>query len=119
MIVKTCLLISDDPDDHIEFSEALYELSNDTILVTVSDIRKAIDLLLLKRCVPEFIILNASVANFDADVFFTALDRELVLKDVKVIVYGEPIPSSSRVVSVLEMELSFSQLKGALKQVLG
>jgi hypothetical protein len=120
MIVRTCLLISDDPDDHIEFSEALYEVSDDAVLVTVSDFKKALDLLTLRKCIPEFVFLNLAIPAFEQREFFDALDDDSVLKNVKVITYGEsPEIKSARVTAVLDPDLSYSQLKDFLRKYVG
>jgi len=120
MIVRTCLLISDDPDDHIEFSEALYEISDDVVLVTVSDIKKALDLLGTRKCVPDFIFLNLGISGFDPKEFLKVLDDDSYLSNVKVVAYGECESSlSARVSSILDINASYSELKEALKKVIG
>jgi hypothetical protein len=120
MVVRTCLLISDDPDDHIEFAEALYEISDDIVLVSVSDIRKAIDLLSLKKCVPEFILLNLTIPEFEPDVFFDALNDDPVFKYVQVIAYGEAGSIQPlRVQVMIDHDLSYSELKKALGAAIG
>ena len=122
MIIKTCLLISDDPDDHIEFSEALYEVSNDAVLVTVSDMKRSIDLLLLQKCVPEFIFLNLSIADLDLKGLFQALDRP-GLDGIQVVAYGEPADATEErhrgITSFLDINSSYSQLKTYLRELLG
>ena len=122
MIIKTCLLISDDPDDHIEFSEALYEVSNDAVLVTVSDMKKSIDLLLLQKCVPEFIFLNLSIADLDLKGLFHALDRP-GLDGIQVVAYAEPADATEErhqgITSFLDINSSYSQLKTYLRELLG
>jgi hypothetical protein len=120
MIVRTCLLISDDPDDHVEFSEALYDISDDTVLVTVSDIGKAIDLVAVKKCVPEFILLNVAIPEFRPDKFFDALNDDPALKNVQVITYGDGDPiHSPRITAFLDQDVSYSELKETLRRVIG
>ena len=120
MIVRTCLLISDDPDDHIEFSEALYEISDDTVLVTVSGIKKAAELLRLRKCTPEFIFLNAGISDFDSKTFFAMLHNDELLRKVKVILYGDPMPDMvSSIAVVLDPDLTYSELKEVLKKEIG
>jgi hypothetical protein len=119
MIVRTCLLISDDPDDQVEFSEALNDFADDTILVSVSDFKKALDFLTLRKCVPEFILLNLAIPDFRPDKFFDALTDDPLLKDVRVIAYGESEPvRSPRIAAFLDPDMSYSELKAALKKVL-
>ena len=122
MIVKTCLLISDDPDDHIEFSEALYDISDEIVVMTVLDFRKAIDLLVTKKCVPEFVVLNLGMSDFAPDNFFTVLREDRALTNVKVIAYGEggelKRDDSARINRFLHDDLPFSELKKELKAVL-
>ena len=120
MIVRTCLLISDDPDDHTEFSEALYEISDDTVLMTVADVRKAVDLLALKRCIPEYIFLNVGISDFRSEVFFHALE-DPGLRHVQVIACGESSDIEKfrhpRVAAFLDTDISYSGLKAFLEDV--
>ena len=53
MKVKTCLLITDDPDDHQAFSEAFAEVSEETIVLIVLDSQKALEMLRAKKHVPD------------------------------------------------------------------
>lgn len=120
MIVRTCLLVSDDPDDHIEFSEALSEISDETVVMSVSDPKKAIEVLLLKKCTPEYLLLNLAMADFSPESFFDALQGDS-LKSVLVIAYGEVMDINSvrhpRIDRFLDDGMSFSELKKALKAI--
>ena len=120
MIVRTCLLISDDPDDHVEFSEALYEISDDTVLVTVSDVNKAIDLLKLKKCLPEFVFVHLGIPAFEPDIFFEALEGDATLSKVKVIAYGESdaVTTATRFTAFFNSDMNYSELKDALRGIL-
>lgn len=120
MIVRTCLLISDDPDDHLEFSEALYEVSDDAVLIAVSDVQKAIDLLKHKKCVPEFIFLYLDIPAFEPDIFFEALQDDEQLAKVKIITYGteEQVTHSPLITTFLNSDMNYSELKDALRGLL-
>ncbi len=118
-MVRTCLLISDDPDDHIELSEALYEISDDTVLVAVSDVGKALDLLSANKCVPEFILLNLIISELIAQEFFNAIEANPALSHVRVIVFGEAeVIKHARVAAVLDTDLTYSELKEALRELI-
>ena len=123
MIVRTCLLISDDPDDHVEFSEALYAISDNAILMTVSDSQKAVDLLVLKKCIPEFLFLNLATPGLIANEFFNALARDTSLNNIHIIAFGDITAphniDKSRIKTFLDDGMSFSELKNALKSVIG
>ena len=120
MIVRTCLLISDDPDDHVEFSEALYEVSDDAVLIAVSDVQKALDLLKHKKCLPEFIFLYMDIPAFEPDIFFEALQEDEQLTKVKVIAYGnqEQVTHSPLITMFLSSDMNYSELKDALRRIL-
>ena len=119
MVVKTCLLISDDPDDHIDFSEAINEISDEVVVVSVSDMRKAIDLLKLTKCIPDFVLLNLTIPEFDPDVFFGTLNDDPVFNHVRVIAFGETLPvPSPRISAALGADISYSELKNALRNIL-
>jgi hypothetical protein len=122
MIVRTCLLISDDPDDHIEFSEALYDISDDTVLVMVSNPRKAVDLLALKRCIPEYIFLKIGINDFDPEILFETLD-DPDLRHVQVIACVEAPEfarfRNPRIAAFLDADASYSELKTFLARLMG
>ena len=123
MIVRTCLLISDDPDDHMELSEALNEISKDTVLVAVAHPEKALAMLGLKRCIPDYIFLNLAVNGFSPDVFFATLDADVELMNVRVIAYGE-IPdfeklNKHRVTGFINSDVSYTELRESLGKIMG
>lgn len=121
MIVRTCLLVSDDPDDHIEFSEALYEISNDVILVTVTHPGKAIELLALRQCVPAYIFLNLEMTGYDADDFLTAIEANGDLEGIEIIAYGEYSDydklKTRRISAFLNHQMSYTELRNFLQKV--
>lgn len=120
MIVRTCLLISDDPDDHVDFSEALNETAGDAVLVSISDFKKALDLLTLKKCVPDFIFINFAISGFRPHQFLDTLQDDPLLAEVRIIAYGESEPVQSlRITAFLDHDLSYSELKAVLKNVMG
>src|SRR5688500_10502081 len=119
MIVRTCLLVSDDPDDHIEFSEALYEISNDVILVTVTHPGKAVDLLVLRQCVPSYIFLNLEMNGLNPDDFLMAVEANADLKGIEIIAYGEygdyDKLKTRRVTAFLNHQMSYTELRNFLQ----
>ena len=121
MALRTCLLISDDPDDHLEFSEAMYEVSNDTILISLVNARKAMDLLKANICVPDFIFFDLS-DGVHADVFLTAMQKNPIMENVPVIVYGDYSEyeriTTLGVAAYLNKDYSYSDLRAFLKKVL-
>jgi hypothetical protein len=121
MIVRTCLLVSDDPDDHVEFSEALYEISSDVILVTVTHPGKAVDLLLLRQCVPSYIFLNLEMNGLNPDDFLMAVERNVDLQGIEIIAYGDYSDyeklKTRRISAFLNHQMSYSELRNFLQKV--
>lgn len=89
MYLKTCLLVSDDPDDHQSFSEAISEISANTVLIVISDSEKAIELLKTKRHVPDYIFLDLSMHGVDAAAFLRELEKDINLCTIPSVIYGE------------------------------
>jgi CheY-like chemotaxis protein len=90
MKVKTCLLITDDPDDHQAFSEAFSEVSEETIVLIVLDSQKALEMLRAKKHSPDFIFLDLSMHGIRINTFLKFLkEDDTTLRDLPVVVYGD------------------------------
>ncbi|MEX2234197.1 MAG: hypothetical protein WD824_18680 [Cyclobacteriaceae bacterium] len=122
MIVKTCLLVSDDPDDHIEFSEALYEISNDIVVISVTHPKKALDLLSMKKCRPDFIFVNLEMNGCSPDEFLTAIEKDHDLENIRLIAFGEygeyDKIKTRRISCFMNNDISFSELRNFLAKVI-
>lgn len=121
MKVKTCLLVSDDPDDHVQFAEACYEVSSDIVLLVVMDATKALELLASKRHIPDYLILDLALSSLNSDEFFKTLVESLDLKTVSLIAYGDFSHLSriqhDRVTAFVDYDFSYSRLRGILEKV--
>lgn len=122
MAVRTCLLVSDDPDDHIEITEALYEISDDAVLVGITHAQKAMDLLALKRLLPDYVILNLAITGFNPDVFIKTLEEDPELQKIRLIAYGDDEDyrklKSPRIAAFLNSDASYSELRNFLEDML-
>lgn len=89
MNLKTCLLITDDPDDHQVFSEAMTEIIPNTIVLSVLSAENAWRLLSERKHVPDYIFVDLTTYGIDAAAFLNALKTDTVLKNIFTVVYGE------------------------------
>jgi CheY-like chemotaxis protein len=90
MKVKTCLLITDDPDDHQAFSEAFAEVSEETIVLIVLDSQKALEMLRAGKHIPDFIFLDLSMHGIRINTFLKFIKGEQTdLTHIPVVVYGD------------------------------
>jgi CheY-like chemotaxis protein len=89
MNVKTCLLVTDDPDDHQSFSEALSEISANTILIVILDSEKATMLLESKKLIPDYIFVDLSMHGIRIREFMEAVKRNSSLRTIPAILYGD------------------------------
>lgn len=89
MASKTCLLVSDDPDDHQSFSEAVSELSQESIVVVILDCMKALQALVLQRVSPEMVILDLTMHGIRMNTFTKAYFENEALKKIPLILYGD------------------------------
>jgi CheY-like chemotaxis protein len=121
MVLRTFLLVSDDPDDQLEFSEALYEVSSDTILINVAHAEKAMAFLDKKVCLPEYIILDLSVNGVDPNEFLTKLEKDPLLQRIPVIAYGDYSDfdkiKSNGISAFLNRDSSYSDLRVFLTRI--
>lgn len=123
MIVKTCLLVSDDPDDQLHFTEALNEVSPDTVLVTVLNSKKALDIIKQQKFVPDYLFLDLTMQDSLHNEFSEILGNENGNPrfGTKLIVYGneeELVISKMKQVSPLEKDFTYTELKDFLKRAL-
>ncbi|MGC1243319.1 MAG: hypothetical protein WA874_17135 [Chryseosolibacter sp.] len=122
MTVRTCLLVSDDPDDHVEFTEALFEISGDVIVLIVPDAKRAADLVLSKRHVPDFMIVDlAPVNDFSHEDFFTTLHGDPDFEDMFILAYGDysdyETVKTKYVSAFLERDTTYSDMRALLRKV--
>jgi hypothetical protein len=94
MTVKTCLLVTDDPDDHQAFSEAASEISEGAIVLIILESQKALELLKTKAHKFNYIFLDLSMHGIRINTFLKILQNELKL-DAGIAVYGSEVDFSS------------------------
>lgn len=114
--------MSDDPDDHIQFTEALNESSTDVVLLAVMEARKATSLLAIKRHIPDFIIVDFDMMREELTAFMAIIESTPELSKIPVLIYGDAQDlynvSSGRVYTLSCEELSYSELRALLRQLL-
>jgi len=78
MAIKTCLLITDDPDDHVAISEAISEIDKDMIVLLVLESEKALELLKGNAHIPHYIFLDLSTHGLQANNFLNTIEYPLL-----------------------------------------
>jgi CheY-like chemotaxis protein len=121
MTVKTCLLVTDDPDDHQAFSEALTEISERTVVLNILDSQKALSLLLSKRYAPDYIFLDLSMHGIRINTFLKSVMADTILSEVPMVVYGEQasiskIDGNFNNIIFFNKDFEYSELKDFLKK---
>lgn len=122
MAVRICLLVSDDPDDHMEFSEALDEIDGDLVVLLISDGRKVPDLVLSKRLIPDYLFIDAGLNGYRWNEFFSKLEDDADFGKMFVLAYGDesdyPKIRSKRVSAFLERDSGYSDIRKFLGKVI-
>lgn len=122
MTVRTCLLVSDDPDDYVEFAEGLYDIASDIVVIVVPDAQKAADLVLSKRHIPDYLFIDLSVNGFSHNEFFSVLDGDADFARVFLLAYGDVSDyeriKAPRLSAFLERDATYSDLRAFLKKLL-
>jgi CheY-like chemotaxis protein len=88
MTLKTCLLVTDDADDHQAMSEALAVVSERTVLLNVIDSQKALLLLKEGNYLPDYIILDLSMHGIKVNSILKVIRNDRQERLTPVIVYG-------------------------------
>lgn len=122
MDLKTCLLVTDDPDDHQAFSEALNEISSNTILIIMLDSTKAALLLQSKKLIPDYIFIDLSMHGIRITEFMTAFKREASIQHIPVVLYGEE-EQLSKLQNIdgtpfFSKDYNYAELRSFLKEVI-
>jgi DNA-binding NtrC family response regulator len=118
MALKTCLLVTDDPDDHLAFSEAVSEVSDKAVVLIILDSQKALSLLMAKTHTPDYIFLDLSMQGIRINPFLHEIRSEAGLGNIPTVVYGD-IASLYSIESVdgvtfFDKDYEYSQLKNFL-----
>ena len=122
MTEQICLLVTDDPDDHQAFSEALSEISAGAIVLIILDSQKAIQLFKAYSQRFDYIFLDLSMNGIRINSFLKSIDLNPGLKSVRILVYGEEesfsrIESNEKLV-FFKKEYEYSELRDFLKMFL-
>lgn len=119
MALKTCLLVTDDPDDHQAFSEALAELSDKAIVLIILDSQKALQLLLAKTHTPDYVFLDLSMQGININPILREMRGDAELKVIPTVVYGDmaSLYTIERIegVTFFDKDYEYSQLKYFLR----
>jgi CheY-like chemotaxis protein len=121
MTVKTCLLVTDDPDDHQAFSEAFSEISETAVVLIVLDSQKALGLLKNRRHKPDYIFMDLSMHGIRINTFLNSLRGDQELKPIPTVVYGNEV-DLSKIDQINDFiyfnkQYEYSELRDFLKQL--
>lgn len=88
MEVKTCLLVTDDPDDHQAFSEAFSDVSREAIVLNVLDSNKALNLLQSKKHIPDYFFIDLSMHGMRVNTFLKIFRNDPSISKIPTVLYG-------------------------------
>lgn len=88
MEVKTCLLVTDDPDDHQAFSEAFSDVSREAIVLNVLDSNKALNLLQSKKHIPDYFFIDLSMHGMRVNTFLKIFRNDPAISKIPTVLYG-------------------------------
>lgn len=82
--------MTDDPDDHQTFTEAINRVATDTIVLIVVDSSKARKLLISQTHVPDYLLIDLSMDGLDIKDFLDAIRGNPLLTRIPILTYGSP-----------------------------
>jgi CheY-like chemotaxis protein len=119
MALQKCLLVTDDPDDHQAFTDALNEISDNAVVVVILDSHKALTLLLEKSFLPDYIFVDLSMNGIRINSFLKTLRLEDGFKTVPIVLYGDKgnyaATEEYEALFFFKKDYDFSELKQLLK----
>jgi hypothetical protein len=116
--LRTCLLISDDPDDHFEFAEALHDALPGSVLISILESNKIADLLRKGKVTPDFVIVDISTSEAQLENITMLMKTQGNLGNMKVITYGEEERSVGIAAPHLSKDYTYTELKEFLRREL-
>lgn len=121
MAIQICLLVSDDLDDHQAISEALSEISANTILLNIIDSQKAVLLLQHAEHQPNRLILDLSMHGIKINSILKAIGNAHSKVKRPIILYGtresfSTIQSDDDLL-FFDKDFSYSEMKAFLEKV--
>jgi len=119
MIIKTCLLVTDDYDDHQAFSEAASEISEGAIVLIILESQKALHLLKTKSNFFDYIFLDLLMPDIRINSFLKVIQQEANATGT-IIVYGDE-GSFTKIENPAELiyfkkDYKYSELRDFLKK---
>lgn len=86
--ITTTLLISDDLDDHLSFTEAFAKVLPSMVVVAVLSQDKAIELLSSRKLVPDYVFLDLTSPNSDVSALLASIRNNEDGKHISFTAYG-------------------------------
>jgi hypothetical protein len=120
---KIFLLITDDPDDFIEFSSALDEISPEAVLLTIPNSQKAKRVLEERILVPHCVLINLLMHDANVDQILSTLASGQAYAETRKIAYGgEGVEfntlSRRQDADFLRSGLPYSELRSRLTKII-
>lgn len=120
--IKTCLLVTDDSDDHHAITEAIEKISDNTVVLIVIDGQKALSTLVSRAHIPDFLIIDLSMDGLNINSLLGAIRAEVTLSRIPILTYGEPGEYASihnrEALMFFAKEYEFSKLQSVLRDFL-
>jgi CheY-like chemotaxis protein len=121
MIVKTCLLVTDDPDDHQVIAEAISDISESTILLNILDSQKALLLMKEGEYRPDYLMLDISMHGIKINSILKFIRTESPEPRIPVIIYGPLEPflqiEDHHNLIFFNKEYEYAELKDFLRKI--
>jgi CheY-like chemotaxis protein len=117
--IQTCLVVTDDPDDHHAFTEAIGKLSDNVIVLIVIDRDKALRALWSKALTADYLIIDLSMDGMEVNEFLERLRCNPALSGIPICSYGEPKEygdfAKRHAITFFSEEYDFSELENVFR----
>ncbi len=118
--IKTCLLVTDDPDDHQTFTEAIGRVSEESVVMIIVESLQAAALMSSGTHVPDYLIIDLSMNGLDINSFLDLLRADVHLRRIPILAYGEPSEYAGiedrRSLTFFAKEYEYTELQSILRQ---
>ncbi len=118
-LLRTCLVVCDDPDDYQLFMEAIKEVSVDIIVLCYLEGSNLLQVLSQEVFAIDYLFVDLTLINLNSSSHVKELEKILYAKNIRTLFYGDKEPAFVYVQNIfMKKNASYSEIKATVKKIM-